>query len=182
MVFEGEPLTADLALVGTASVDLWLSSPVDDADLQVTISEARPDGKETYVQSGWLRARHRLPGPDATVTWPAQTFEQKNGSPLPLNGWTEVRVPTAGFAHVMRAGSRVRIQIDTPGGTRADWRFALKQFSGEVRYAIGHDSVRASSVVLPQVEGFTIPAGRPPCPSLRGQPCRDWAAFLNVAR
>jgi len=91
-------------------------------------------------------------------------------------------VPTAGFAHVIHAGSRVRIAIDTPGGTRADWRFALKQFTREVRHAIGHDSVRASSVVLPKVDGLTIPPARPPCPSLRGQPCRDWAAFTNTPK
>ncbi len=182
VVFEGEALTADLTLVGTASVDLWVSSPVDDADLQVTLSEVRPDGKEMYVQSGWMRAGHRLPGPGATELWPAQTFEQKSWAPLVPNTWTQVRVPTAGFAHVMRAGSKVRITVDTPGGTRADWRFALKQFSSVVTHAIGHDSVRPSSVVLPRVEGLTVPLARPPCPSLRGQPCRDWAAFTNTPR
>ena len=30
-----------------------------DTDLQVTLSEVRPDGNETYVQNGWLRASHR---------------------------------------------------------------------------------------------------------------------------
>jgi predicted acyl esterase len=182
VVFEGEPLTADLTLVGTASVDLWLRSPVDDADLQVTLSEVRPDNKEMYVQSGWLRASHRAPGPEATALWPAQTFEQKNWAPLPIDEWTKVRVPTAGFAHVLRAGSRLRLAIDTPGGTRSEWRFALKSFPGEVRYAIGHDAMRASSLVLPQVDGLTVPQMLPACPSLRGQPCRTWAAYTDVPR
>ena len=30
-----------------------------DADLQVTLSEVRPDGTERYVQNGWLRLSHR---------------------------------------------------------------------------------------------------------------------------
>ncbi len=54
-----EPLAADTVLAGTGSVDLWVRSSKPDVDLEVTISEVRPDGKETYVQSGWLRASQR---------------------------------------------------------------------------------------------------------------------------
>ena len=30
-----------------------------DTDIQATLTEVRPDGKETHVQNGWLRASHR---------------------------------------------------------------------------------------------------------------------------
>ncbi len=182
VVFESEPLTEDLPMLGTASVDLWLESPVDDADLQVTLSEVRPDGKELYVQSGWLRASYRKPGPAATALWPAQTLEEADWSPLVPGEWALTRVGTAGFAHVMRAGSRVRLAVDTPGGTRADWRFALKTFDGPVQYAIGHEAAHPSKLVLPRLSGVTAPAGLPPCPSLRGQPCRDEVPYVNQAR
>ena len=36
-----------------------------DTDLEVTISEVRPDGQEIYVQSGWLRASQRKLADDA---------------------------------------------------------------------------------------------------------------------
>ena len=36
-----------------------------DTDLEVTISEIRPDGQEVYIQSGWLRASHRALDDDA---------------------------------------------------------------------------------------------------------------------
>jgi hypothetical protein len=26
---------------------------------------------------------------------------------------------------------------------------------------------------------MTVPAGLPPCPSLRGQPCRDYQQYVN---
>ena len=45
--------------VGTASVDLWVQSSAKDADLQVVLSEIRPDGKEQFVQAGILRASMR---------------------------------------------------------------------------------------------------------------------------
>lgn len=181
VVFESEPITADMMLMGTASFDLWLNSPVDDADLEVTLSEVRADGKEMYIQSGWLRAGHRKPGPNATRLWPAQTLQQDAWEPLPINQWVPVRVGTAGFAHAMRAGSRVRVSVDTPGGVRADWRFALKTFPEMVRYGIGHDSAHPSKVVLPRLSGVVVPTAAPPCPSLRGQPCRDWVPATNVS-
>jgi hypothetical protein len=181
--FVGEPLDADLGLVGTASVDLWVLSEVGDADLQVTLSEVRPDGKEMYVQSGWMRGAFRKPGPAATPTWPDQTFMTKDAAMMPLNQWAEVRVPTAGFAHVLRKGSRLKVTIDTPGGTRADWRFAITKYPGkDVFHAIGHDRLRPSSVVLPKVDVGPVPAAYPPCPSLRGQPCRTAVTVPNVPR
>lgn len=180
VVFESEPSTADMMMMGTASFDLFLNSPVDDADLEVTLSEVRADGKEMYVQSGWLRASHRKPGPAATRLWPAQTLQENAWEPLPLNQWTPVRVGTAGFAHAMRTGSRIRVSIDTPGGVRADWRFANKTFPEMVKYGIAHDAAHPSKIVLPRLAGVPVPTAAPPCPSLRGQPCRDWVQSVNV--
>src|SRR5262249_56028284 len=48
------PLDHDVTIVGPGSVDLLLRSSAADTDIQVTLSEIRPDGKETYVQSGCL--------------------------------------------------------------------------------------------------------------------------------
>lgn len=181
VVVESEPLAEDLVMLGTASVDLWIKSPVDDADLEVTLSEVRPDGKEMYIQSGWLRASHRRPGPKATPLWPAQTLQLDAFQPLPIDQWTEVRIGTAGFAHAARAGSRIRVSVDTPGGVRADWRFALKTFATGATYVVGHDTDHPSRVVLPRVDGVAIPTTAPPCPSLRGQPCRDVVAPMNLS-
>jgi uncharacterized protein len=180
VVYEGGTFSRDTVLLGTASIDLEVLSSVDGADLQVTLTEVRADGKELYLQSGWLRAGHRQPGPGATALWPAQTYRQDAWAPLPVNAWTQVRIGTAGFAHVLRAGSKVRVTIDTPGGTRADWRFAVKDFGQAAQYLIGQDATHASKLVLPVVENVPVPSTTPPCPSLRGQPCRDATPFTNL--
>jgi predicted acyl esterase len=182
VVFESAPLAQTQVMFGTASVDLWLRSPVDDADLEVNLTEIRPDGQEMYVQSGWLRASRRGSGPDATTLWPAPTFLQSDAAPLVPGEWTQVRVGTAGFQHVFRAGSRVRVSIDTPGGSRAEWFFALKQFPSAVTYEIGHDAAHPTSIALPVVAGVTAPSPLPPCPSLRGQQCRAYAPYVNSTR
>ncbi len=179
VVFESAAFTADTMMFGTASVDLWLRSPVDDADLEVNLTEIRPDGQEMYVQSGWLRASLRASGPDATELDPAPAYTEALAAPLVPGQWTQVRVGTAGLQHVFRAGSRLRVSIDTPGGSRASWLFANKTFPGDVVYEIGHDAEHPSSVVLPVIPGATVPVGLPPCPSLRGQQCRTYAPYTN---
>jgi predicted acyl esterase len=178
--FESAALPHDLVMAGTGSVDLWLNSSVDDADLEVNLSEIRPDGKEMYVQSGWLRASYRKSGADATELWPAPTYLQADWQPLVPGEWTAVRVGFAGFHHVFRAGSRIRVFVNTPGGSRAAWRFALKHYDTDVWHTIGHDAAHPSSVVLPVLAGATASSPLPPCPSLRGQPCRDYAPYANT--
>jgi predicted acyl esterase len=180
VVFESAPLDEDLVMLGTGSVDLWVRSPVDDADLEVNLSEVRPDDKEMFVQSGWLRASLRKVGEKSTELWPEQTFLQSDEALLAPGEWTPVRVGIAGFGHVFRKGSRVRVAVDTPGDSRVRWRFALKAFPGEVRYDIAHAAARPSSVVLPVLKGASAPSPLPPCPSLRGQPCRDHVPYVNA--
>ena len=181
VVFESAALTEDLVMLGTGSVDLWLRSTVDDADLEVNLSEVRPDARETYVQSGWLRASFRGLTAAANELWPDHGFYKKDEKPLTIGEFTEVRVGIPGFSHVFRKGSRVRIAIDTPGDSRARWRFALKQFSEQAVYAIGHDSARPSSLVLPVLAGQAATTPLAPCPSLRAQQCRAHVQYANTA-
>jgi len=180
VVFESPALASDLVMFGTASVDLWLRSPVDDADLEVNLTEIRPDGQEMYVQSGWIRASKRASKPDATELWPDPSFLEADAAPLVPDQWTKVRVGTAGFQHVFRAGSRIRVSVDTPGGSRAAWLFDLKTFPGTVTYEIGHDVDHPSSVVFPVQPDITAPSPLPPCPSLRGQQCRTYQPYANT--
>jgi predicted acyl esterase len=179
VVFDSGPLTTTEIMAGNGSVDLWLESTADDADLEVNLTELRPDGKEMYVQSGWLRASYGKPGRDATALWPATSFLEGDWAPLVPGAWTQIRVGVAGFHHVFRAGSRIRVLVNTPGGSRAEWRFALKQFTGTATHTIGHDATHPSSVVLPLVPDAKAPSPLPACPSLRGQPCRDYAPYTN---
>ncbi len=180
VVFESAPLAEDVVMLGTGSVDLWINSNVDDADLEVNLSEVRPDGQEMYIQSGWLRASYRGLGPDSTELFPNPTYQLKDWKLLTPGEWTQVRVAIAGFQHVFRAGSKIRVMVDTPGDSRAEWRFDLKKFSTDPLYTVGHDSAHPSSLVLPVLAGETAPPTMPPCPSLRGMQCRSWQAYSNT--
>ena len=92
IAFTTAPLAEDMLMLGTSSADLWLKSSVDDADLQVMLTEIRDDGKEVFIQSGWLRARYRKLKSDATEVWPEPTFLKEDIAPIKPNEWTQVRI------------------------------------------------------------------------------------------
>jgi len=181
VAWESAPLAADLVVIGPGSADLFLRSNVDDADVEVNLSEIRADGQEMFVQSGWLRASHRALDAAATELWPEHTYRKEDEKLLVPGEWTPVRVGIAAMSHVFRKGSKLRVSVDTPGDSRAEWRFNLKKFSGEASYDVSANSGRASSVVLSEVPGVSVPTAQPPCPSLRGQQCRAYVALTNEA-
>ncbi|MAT07189.1 MAG: esterase, partial [Acidimicrobiaceae bacterium] len=168
-----EPLPDGLAVVGSGSVDLFLQSNLGDTDVEVTVTEVRPDGQEMYVQSGWLRASHRaLDEAESTELRPVATHLEADAEPLPEGEFELVRVEILPFAHVFREGSRLRLIVDAPGGNRAIWAFDTIAQGEQV--TIGHDTATPSRLVLPVVDGIEAPDPAPACGSLRGQPCRPF--------
>ncbi|MCB0972529.1 MAG: CocE/NonD family hydrolase [Acidimicrobiales bacterium] len=175
LAYASEPLAEDTVMVGSASADLWIQSSADDADLQVTLTEIRPDGSETYVQSGWLRASKRaLDEERSTETQPLITQLEGDAAPLPDGEFELVRLEVYPFAHAFREGSRVRIVISAPGGDRARWFFDTPTEPTDI--TVARSAAHPSAIVLPVVPGVEVPTDLPPCPSLRGQPCRPYVA------
>ena len=182
VAFESAALTADEVMLGTGSADLWIRShdPITDADLQVNLSEVRPDGQEMYIQSGWLRASFAALASTATALWPDHTFTETDVAPLVPETWTAVRVGIPSFNHVFRAGSKIRLTVNTPGGTRAAWTFDNTEYPDGTTYDVAHDAAHPSSLALPVLDGVASPTPLPPCPSLRGKQCRTYQAYTNV--
>jgi predicted acyl esterase len=180
LAYETAPLGHDVTVIGNASVDLWLKSTAPDTDIQVTITEVRPDAKETYVQSGWLRASDRALAADATELRPTHPLTRAAVEMLPAGKFALARVEVFPFAHAFRAGSRIRVIIDAPGGSRPAWSFDDLPAQAHQINTIGRGGAVASRIVLPVVSGVDVVPGLPACPSLRGQPCRDTAVITNV--
>ncbi len=174
------PLTEDVTILGPGSVDLWLRSSAVDTDVQVTLTEIRPDLDETYVQSGWLRASHRkLAKKGQTRTEAIQSHLEVDAAPMPAGEYVKMRVPIFAVGHSFRAGSRIRLSIEAPGGDRTRWAFDTFATNGLVVNDVARTHAMPSRVVLPVVRRVEPPAGLPPCPSLRGQPCRSYVPASN---
>ena len=163
------------SMVGTGSVDLWVRRRAEDTDLQVTITEVRPDGKEIYVQNGWLRASHRASTARARRSCsPRHTHPRPTPKPLPAGKFTLVRVELFPFGARLPRGLAAAHQVEAPGGDRPRWRFGTLDTDG-VTNTIARSVAHPSRVVLPVVTGVEVPPGAPAC-GLRGQPCRDYVA------
>jgi hypothetical protein len=179
-VFVSEPLPEQQTMVGTGNADLWIQATAPDVDLGVTLSEVRPDGKETYVQSGFLRAGRRKLAAGSTELDPQQTHYEMDAAPLPEGEWSEAQIEIFPFAHVFRPGSRIRISVHTPGGDRPHWAWILQEYPTPPTIAVAHDAEHPSRVILPVVEDPPgVPSTYPPCPGLRGEPCRSFVPYVN---
>jgi uncharacterized protein len=178
--FTSAPLDRDVVIAGPSSLDAYLKSSARDTDLQVTLSEVRPDGAETYVQNGWLRASHRkLYAARSTPLDPVPTNLKRDAAPLPPRRYTLVRVPIYPVGHAFRAGSRIRVTIEATGGDRPRWDFGTIDH-GRTHNTIALGGARPSRLVLPVVAGATALGTPLPGPTaLRGQPSRPYAPASN---
>lgn len=178
--FLSEPLADDLTVIGPASVDLMLESTAEDTDLQVTISEVRPDGQEMYVQSGFLRASSRsLDEARSTDLQPVPSYLEEDSRPLPSGEVSELRIPIFPIAYAFRSGSQIRITITAPGGDRPAWTFDTPSTDGEVTDTVSIGGATPSKLVLPVLADLDPTEPQPACPSLRGQPCRAYEPAGN---
>jgi predicted acyl esterase len=182
------PLSADTTAIGGGAVNLWAKSSTPDVDFQATVSEVRPDGNETFVQNGWIRASERKLATTSenmfketpTSVQPIPTFLASDVQPMPAGEFVPVTIPLYFEGHAYRAGSRIRVTISAPNGSQPVWSFdQTKPEGGTASVSIGFGPSMPASLTLPIVPGVNVPTGLPACPSLRNEPCRTYQAFVN---
>jgi uncharacterized protein len=181
------PLKTDTTVIGAGAVHLWVRSSMPNVDLQATISEVRPDGNETFVQNGWVRADERklattqnnMLDQKSTLLEPVLSMRASDVQPMPKGRFVEVVIPLYYEGHVYRAGSRIRVTIAAPNGTQPIWSFSQTEPAGTAKVSVVFSKTMPSSLILPVVPGVNVPTGLPPCPSLRNEPCRPYVALSN---
>ena len=190
VAFTTPPLTRDTEFLGSGSANIWLSStalpaaagsgagfPVGsagvgaDTDLQITLTEVRPDGQEVYVSRGWLRASHRALDPAlSTPLAPYQTDTQADARALVPGRPTYMRIQLWPFDYVFRKGSSIRLWIDAPTGETGGW--SLDYIKTPEINKIYADGRNPSAIVLGYLPGGHAGAPLPTCDTLLNQPCR----------
>ena len=164
-------------IVGGGAVQLYVKSPSPDADLQVTVSELRPDGKEAFVQNGYLRGNGRaLDAARSTLLDPVPSLTRAAAAPWRKGALTPITVPLYYEGHAYRKGSRIRIVVSAPGGAQPVWSFGTSKPAGDTTVTLGYSASNPARLILPEVPGIRVPTPLPPCPGLRGEPCRDIGA------
>jgi putative CocE/NonD family hydrolase len=171
VAYTSPPLTRDTEFFGSGSANVWVSSTAPDTDLQITLTEVRPDGQEVYVARGWLRASHRaLNAKLSTALAPYQTDTQAAARPLVPGRPTYMRIQLWPFDYVFHKGSSIRLWIDAPTGETGGWSFTFTPTPAinSVYANVQHPS----AIVLGYLKGGQAQAPVPACDTLLNQPCR----------
>jgi uncharacterized protein len=172
--FTTSPLASNTTVIGAGAVHVWLKASTPNVDLQATITELRPDGKETFVQNGWLRANERrLARRKSTLLEPVLSLRKADVRALPRKRYVEVTIPLYYEGHAYRTGSRIRVTITAPNGDQPIWSFGETNPKRKAKVTVAFAKTMPSSLILPVVPGLSVPTGLPPCPGLRGEPCRS---------
>jgi uncharacterized protein len=158
-------LARDAEFLGGGSADLWMSSTAPDTELQLMISEIRPDGQEQFVANGWLRLSQRKLDPRSTPLQPIQTDIQSDVELLTPGVPVFARAQIEPFDHVFRAGSAIRLSIDVPSTSLVGLPLAAQN-------TVDHTPAMPSRIVLGYLPGGHAETPLQPCGALLNQPCR----------
>ncbi len=172
--FTTPPLTEQVVLAGPAYLEAYVSSEATELHLQVTLSEVRPDGQEVLLGTGWHRVGHDKEDPELSQgNFVLYTYAEQDFSPLTPSEPRKVRVPLPGFGHALRAGTRLRATVSTPGRDHGTWEFTNPSYDGALpKHTLAWGGATPSALVLSTVALSNVPADYPACPGLRGQACR----------
>jgi predicted acyl esterase len=181
------PLRTSTTVLGAGAVYAWVRSSKPNVDFQATVTEVSPGGKETFVQSGWVRGNGRALSPStnnvlkqvSTLLEPVLSMRSADVEPLPMDHFTRLPIPLYFQGHAYRAGSRIRVTISAVNGDQPIWAFAGALPSSPATVAVAHSSTMPSRIVLPVVPGLSVPTARPECGVLRNEPCRNYLALTN---
>jgi uncharacterized protein len=175
-----KPLKSNTTVIGGGALRLWVRSSTPNVDLQATVSEVRPDGQEVFVQNGWVRGNERKLDPNkSTPLEPVLSLRKSDVAAMPKGQYVPVTVPLYYEGHTYRAGSRIRVVISAPNGDQPIWSFSQTQPQGRANVSIAYSSQRPSKLLLPTIPHTGVPTGLPPCPGLRGEPCRQYQPLTN---
>jgi len=147
LIFETEPLAADVEVTGAIEANLWISSDAVDTDFTIKLidsyppSEDYPQGYALNVTDGILRCRYRQSWSDPTLMTPGEVYA--------------IKVTAFPTSNLFKRGHRIRLDISSsnfphfdvnpntgaPEGTGLERRVT--------RNTVYMDATRASHVVLP---------------------------------
>ncbi len=158
LVFQSEPLEADLEVTGEIEVKLWASSSALDTDFTAKLIDVYPPnpdypgGFDLNLEDGIVRARLRDTLMEETLMEPGETYE-----------FTIKLYPTS---NVFKKGHRIRVDISSSNFPRFD----VNPNSGEplnrhhqmvvAINTVFHDQSRSSHIVLPVIPASTETSAR----------------------
>ena len=145
--YRTNPFNEAQVLSGPGYLRAWVRSSVDEAHVQVTLSEIAPDDTQTLIQSGWLNIGHRRSSIDDKQRV-QRTFSLEDYEDIPINEWSKSSSP---FHHLLMRCARVptyRSQSAHRVETMEHGAFEPPVYNGEPIFDIHIGGEKASQLTL----------------------------------
>ena len=169
LVFETDPLTEELEILGSPTVELEFSVNQPQAMVAVRLSDVLPDGKATRVTYGLLNLTHRNSASDPEPLEPGETYQ--------------VTVRMNDIAQSFPAGHRLRLSLSTvywPLSWPSPEPVALTVDPGNSRLVV---PVRERQASDPEASPFEPPEAGPPLErTIIRMPEHSWNVVRDLVR
>ena len=84
------------------------------------------------------------------------------------------------LARIRLAPFSLRVSVSSPGRDHGTWQFEVPDYDEYPSFQLSRGGSQISSLQMSVLPGIEIPEEYPPCPGLRGQPCRVYEARENT--
>jgi putative CocE/NonD family hydrolase len=148
VVFDSEPMSVDMELVGAPIVDLYLSTLSRDPAVFAYLEDVAPDGRVTYLTEGMLRAVSRAPADPNTLPYDQGEAPHSfaRGDALPITPGEVMQLRFALFPTATRIQRGHRLRLAIAGADAAVFRRYSE--GGEDVFTIRHGGATASSLTV----------------------------------
>ena len=146
LIFETEPLSADLTVIGAVEAEVYLSTDVPDTDLWVKLFDVAPDGTAWNLMSPGLdviRASYRDGGVERRLLEQGKVYR--------------LRLPNMLTSNQFKIGHRIRIAVMTSFAPHMSHNLHTGELEFEssvgrtARITVHHGPGARSRIILPEV-------------------------------
>jgi putative CocE/NonD family hydrolase len=112
LTYTTAPLTEDMHIAGSPTIELIVSSTHADGAVIVYIEDVDPSGRSRYLTEGGLRLIHRKLSRDTLFgVTPYHSFERRDAEPMRPGQTARVSIRILPTSAVVKAGHRLRLAI-----------------------------------------------------------------------
>ena len=114
VVYLSPPLDEDLQVIGPAAISFFASIDQDDANWVVKVLDVEPNGVETRVTKGYLKASHRALDPEKSLPYaPHHLHTRESRETIEPGKIYEYNVGLGVISNVFKAGHRLKLTIES---------------------------------------------------------------------
>ena len=149
LLYDSEPLTADLEITGTPVLTLVLASTTSDGAVHAYLEDIAPEGRVTYVDEGILRVINRKEVDPKTLPYPPQgpahSYLRRDAEPLTPGIPATIRLSFYTTSVMLRRGHRLRVALAGADSLQ----FRRYPATGTPTWTVYREAEHASFVELP---------------------------------